>query len=87
MKLSRIAVLGPTLLVSLSGAAQAASPRSTSYPFGCEGTGAPLSDRVCFYFAMRAAFGDGGLGLYRTSWHEGYADPRRFVRVLRVHRH
>ncbi len=87
MKLASIALLASPLLVSLAGAANAASVRPTPYPFRCD-SALIQSDRDCYYFTMREIYGDGSFASPIFGYApEGFADPRfwRFRRVYRVH--
>lgn len=91
MKIATIACLGLTSFVALTGAASAASVRPTTYPVRCDARAASWgeTDRVCYYFAMREAYGDSGfVSPFASAGPEGFADPRawRFTRVVRVHR-
>jgi hypothetical protein len=83
MEFARIVFLGSTLLGCMSGGASAASIRQ--YPYRCEGLLGSFIEpgRVCYYFAMREAYGEHSLvSPFSGYGAEGYADPR-WIRVSR----
>jgi hypothetical protein len=85
MKFARIVFLGSIIAGCMSGGASAASIRQAPYPYRCEGLLSSFVEpgRVCYYFAMREAYGGNSLvSPFSGYGAEGYADPR-WIRVSR----